>query len=380
MRIGIDISVLNDKNRTGIGVYTFELIKNLLKTNEQSSSSSKKDKFILFGIATLSTYEYLKNLEFKDYPNVEMKVYKMPAKFFRTAFLTWQKLNWPPIETFIGPVDIFHSFNWFMPPQRHGKRVATVFDLTSVLFPQWHDPKTTQLDKARFNRIAKNADLVIAISESTKKDFMEFKPKGRVEVIYPAVRDGLGKRGKEKETLEKYGLKPGYLLAVGTLEPRKNLENLVKAYLESKISEPLILVGKSGWKNEGLMDLINKHQDRIKQLGFVPDEELANLYKHALIFVYPSFYEGFGIPVLEAMKAGLPVITSNISSLPEVGGKAARYIDPSNTKEIGNEIKKIIGDIRIRRRMGQMGMKQAEKFSWEKSAQELNKLYQEITA
>lgn len=358
VKIGIDISVLNDKNRTGIGVYAFELIKALLKINQ-------KDKFILFGIATLSTYEYLKNLEFKDYPNVEMKIYKMPAKFFRQAFLLWQKLNWPKVEYFIGPVDVFHSFNWFMPPQKRGKRVATVFDLTSVLYAQWHDPKTTQLDKIRFQKIAHDADLVITISQSTKNDFLKLQPQGRVEVVYPATRNFTN-----TGSLKKYDLQPGYLLTVGTLEPRKNLENLIKAYLKSKIDNQLVLVGKSGWKNEELLSLIKKYPQKIKQLGFVPDEDLPRLYKNAQAFIYPSFYEGFGIPVLEALSFDIPVITSNISSLPEVGGKAVTYIDPNDIDDIAKSLTKI-------KKTG-LEIKQAKEFTWEKSAQQLNFLYQSL--
>src|SRR5690242_8574057 len=155
--ICLDISVLNEKQKTGIGVYTYELIKSFLEIN-------RDDKIILFGISTLQTYSFLKNIEFKNYPNVELKIYKMPAKFFRTSFLLWQKLNWPTIEKFVGAVDIFHSFNWNLPPQKKGKVVATVFDMTSLLFPSLHLEKTTQLDRIRLKRIKKFADLVITIS------------------------------------------------------------------------------------------------------------------------------------------------------------------------------------------------------------------------
>ena len=159
MVIGIDISVLNDYQKTGIGVYTYGLIKALLLKN-------KKDKFILFGIATFSTFDHLKNIEFKKYPNVELKIFKLPAKFFRIAFLIWQKLNWPSIENLIGPVDIFHSFNWYFPSQRFGKSIATVFDMTPILYPNFHQEKTVQLDKNRLERIKETADLVITISEN----------------------------------------------------------------------------------------------------------------------------------------------------------------------------------------------------------------------
>lgn len=400
MKIGIDISVLNDHQRTGIGVYTYELLKALLKIN-------KEDQFILFGIGTLSTYNYLKNLEFKDYPNVQMKIFKMPAKAFRTAFLLWQKLNWPLIEYFIGQVDIFHSFNWFLPPQRSGKSVATVFDLTSILFPQWHDYRTSQLDKLRFERVAQKADLVVAISESTKKDWQKLYFQTKVEVVYPACREVFKKDQKEEKekrdkVMRKYGLQPGYLLSVGTLEPRKNLEGLVRAYTvysmkfivcrDKEKKSPslntkyhilntfpkLVLVGKSGWKNEELMKLINQYPEQIKMLGFVPDEDLKVLYQQALAFIYPSFYEGFGIPVLESLSCGCPVITSNTSSLPEVGGKAAVYVRPGDQQGLIRELGEIGKNKGRREEMITLGLEQAEKFSWERSARKLNQIYQKV--
>ncbi|EKD96114.1 MAG: group 1 glycosyl transferase, partial [uncultured bacterium] len=224
MVIGIDISVLNDYQKTGIGVYTYGLIKALLLKN-------KKDKFILFGIATFSTFDHLKNIEFKKYPNVELKIFKLPAKFFRIAFLIWQKLNWPSIENLIGPVDIFHSFNWYFPSQRFGKSIATVFDMTPILYPNFHQEKTVQLDKNRLERIKEMADLVITISENSKKDFLKFAPGKKVEVIYPAT--DIKMLNSLKSVLDKYHLKPGYFLSVSTIEPRKNIKALIKAYLSS---------------------------------------------------------------------------------------------------------------------------------------------------
>ena len=370
---GIDISVLNDKQRTGIGNYTYQLINGLLKINAT-------DKFILFGFATFRTYNYLKNIDLGKYPNAELKIIKLPARSFRTAFLLWQKLNWLPVEKFIGQVDLFHSFNWYMPPQGSGKKVATVFDLTSVLYPRWHEEKTSQLDTVRFKRIARYADLVLAISKSAKDDFSKLKPKGRMEIIYPAADSLYNPKINREGTarvLQKFNLQPGFFLSVATLEPRKNLKNLVKGYLESKLDIPLVLVGKIGWKNEGLENLTN-HKN-IKMLGFVSNEELKILYQQALCVAYPSFYECFGIPVLEAMNCGTPVITSNTSSLPEVCGDAALYVDPESIKEISRTLIKISSDINLRQTLNRKGITQAKKFSWKHSAEKLNSLYQEIT-
>lgn len=371
MTIGLDISVLNDRQRVGIAVYTYNLIDALLKIN-------KKDKFILFGIATFETFDYLKNLPFKNYPNVEMKIYRMPARFFRTAFLLWQWFDKLTIENFVGPVDIFHSFNWYFPPQRKGKRVGTVYDLTPLIYPQFHYPKTSQLDRVRLERTAKMADLVVAISKNSKKDFLSFWPTENVEVIYPAASDRfkLPKNNpKIKEVLRKYKLKPGYILSVATLEPRKNLNRLIEAYFQSGLENKLVLVGGMGWKNDQVLDMIKKHSDKIVLTGFVMDEDLPMFYSQALCFVYPSLYEGFGIPVLEAMSCGTPVICSKTSSLPEVGGDAAVYVDPKSVDSIAQALIKI-KQRQLRIKLIEKGLKQAQKFSWRKSAEKLNKLYQ----
>lgn len=360
MTIGFDISVLNDRHKTGIAVYTYELLDTLLKINH-------KDKFILFGIATFETFNYLKNLPFKNYPNVEMKIYKIPSKAFRSAFLLWQRLNWPPIENFVGKVDIFHSFNWYMPPQGSGKKLGTIFDLTSMMYPKWHDQRTVQLDRLRFERLAQQADLIITISENSKKDFQKFFNNTNVEVVYPAASPIF--------TNEINMQNRGYFLSVGTLEPRKNLEGLITAYLGSKTQRPLVVVGLGGWKNQRLLDLLKKHKRKIFVTGFVSDSDLASLYQQALCLVYPSFYEGFGLPILEAMSCGTPVICSGTSSLKEVGGDAVFYINPQNVSEIKSALIKIETNPTLRKELINKGLKQAKKFSWEKSATLLSKLY-----
>lgn len=374
MTIGLDISVLNDKEKTGIGVYTYELINALLKIN-------KKDQFILFGISTFKTYNFLKNIEFKKYPNVKLKIYKLPAKTFRLSFLSWQKIGFPNIENLVGSVDIFHSFNWYLPPQKGGKTVATVFDMTPIIYPKFHLEKTIQLEKVRLKRISEKADLVITISENSKKDFLKYSPKSRVEVMYPAA-DNINLNFKKSDiarVLRKYNLQLGYFLSVSTLEPRKNLLNVLKAYLQSNLKTPLVLVGGSGWKSGEIADLI-KTNNRIRLLGYVAEDELPVLYNSAKCLIYLSFYEGFGLPVLEAMRCQTAVVSSNTSSLPEVGGGAPMYVNPQDEKGIIEKLKEIDKDKKLRGEMIKKGIKQTNKFSWEKSARKLNLLYQNLQA
>lgn len=372
MRIGLDISVLSNQKKTGIAVYIYNLIDALLKIN-------RNDEFVLFGISTLDTYKHLKNIEFKKYPNVELVIKKLPAKFFRTAFILWQRLDWPPIEYFIKEVDIFHSFNWFLPPQRHGSKVATVFDMTTKLFPELHHKRTVELENIRLERIKRLADLVVTISQNSRKDFQKFSPDSRVEVIYPAAdnfkrRQNLDKNSVRK-ILQKYHIRNKYFLSVATLEPRKNLPTLINAYLKGCFTADLVLVGTPGW-GEGVAQITSSK--KVKFLGFIAFEDLQVLYKNAEIFIYPSLYEGFGLPVLEAMLSGTCVICSNTSSLTEVGGDALLYINPKSEESIKEAIEKIEKNDNLKKRLIEKGFKQADKFSWRKSAEKLNLLYQKL--
>lgn len=371
MTIGLDISVLNDRKKTGIALYTYNIIKALLHTN-------KKDSFILFGISTLETFDYLNDIDFKKYPNVKLVIKRIPAKFFRTAFLFWQKINLPPIEMLIGKVDVYHSINWYFPPQRAGKKIATVFDLTSILYPYWHHRRTVELDKLRLSRIKNDADLIVTISENSKKDFLKFSPQSSVEVIYPSGNNFNFKfdESKDIKILKKYNLKPGYILSVATIEPRKNLSGLIKAYIQGDFEQALVLVGMQGWKTNNIAGQIKNHNIRI--LGYIPDEELPVIYKYAKFFIYPSFYEGFGIPVLEALNFGIPVICSKTSSLPEVAGKASLYIDPYDINSITDAMKRLDTNNDLRKQLVNKGIIQSKRFSWEESAIKLNGLYHNL--
>jgi glycosyltransferase involved in cell wall biosynthesis len=165
---------------------------------------------------------------------------------------------------------------------------------------------------------------------------------------------------------------------VATLEPRKNLDSLIKAYLKINTNQKLVLVGDKGWKNGNLERLIENHKDKILSLGYVPEEDLPSLYQEALCLVYPSFYEGFGLPILEAMSCGIPVVVSNTSSMPEVGGKAAIYINPESVDSIVKAIEKLLGSPELVKKYQKLSIEQSKKFSWEKSAVKLIKCYRSL--
>ncbi len=170
---------------------------------------------------------------------------------------------------------------------------------------------------------------------------------------------------------------------VGTLQPRKNIERLIEAFAKLIIKHPnlsLLVVGKKGWLYEGILEAPKKFgiKESVRFIDFVQDQELPSLYKNAKCFVLPSLYEGFGLPVLEAMKYGCPVVTSNVSSLPEAGGDAALYVDPQNVNDIAEKIDKVLSDPKLREEMVKKGHEQVKKFSWEKTARETLRVLEEI--
>jgi len=198
-------------------------------------------------------------------------------------------------------------------------------------------------------------------------------------VIYP----GLSDLTKPSKNLPE-GLEPkSYLLYVGTIEPRKNLVGLLRSYemLSEKLQKkyPLVIVGAKGWNTGKIWRVLKslKSKENIKFMGFLPDPILAKLYQEATVFVYPSLYEGFGLPVLEALNYGLPVVTSNCSSLPEVTGETAALIDPTDNKSIARPIQRLLGDSSARSDLGKKGKIQARKFSWEKAAKETLRVLEE---
>jgi glycosyltransferase involved in cell wall biosynthesis len=190
-----------------------------------------------------------------------------------------------------------------------------------------------------------------------------------------------------QELQTKYGISKDFVLFVGTLQPRKNIIRLIEAfskllkdkkYQESPLQ--LVIVGKKGWQYDEILDSPKKFgiDNKVKFLDFVPDEDLIMLYKNALCFAWPSLYEGFGLPILEAMKMGCPVITSNVSSMPEAGGDAALYVDPENVDDIAKKLSDVVSDPKLRQDMVEKGKKQVQKFSWEKTARQTLQILEDV--
>ncbi len=254
------------------------------------------------------------------------------------------------------------------------RRVTVIHDLTPVLFPEYHSLASSFVHKLTLPGIFKRADSIIANSNYTKQDIEKNYPAaiGKIGIVRPGV-EAIFKHKKDEAVLRKYGILQPYLLFVGTLEPRKNLHSLLRAYENFRRNGPamqLVLVGKAGWKNKGFFAALeaSPYRGDIVLTGYTERDELPVLYSMARLFIYPSLYEGFGLPVLEAMACGAPVLLSNSSSLPEVGGSAAAYFDPMRIEDFSKKLLEIALDENRLEKMRQLSLQQAARFSWEESA------------
>jgi glycosyltransferase involved in cell wall biosynthesis len=297
----------------------------------------------------------------------------------------------PTVESFLGPVDVFHSVNAVLLPQRSGRRVVTVHDLTCIDFPRFHPLARRVLFRAGLYRAARLADAIIVPSAATRSDLQRRvgSPRAPVHVVPSAA----GARfvplatAEAEPVVRRYGLAfREYLLFVGNVEPRKNLVGLLRAYDSLRRGRrhgpALVIAGGAGWRNRAILDAMatSAYTSDIRIVGYVPDEELAALMNGAIAFVYPSLYEGFGLPPLEAMACGTPVITSNRSSLPEVVGNAALLVDPEDTRELALAMARLVDDAPLREELRERGLERARAFSWQQTAELTSAVYESVVA
>lgn len=282
--------------------------------------------------------------------------------------------------------DIFHGLSGELPlkwDKKPIKKIVTIHDLIFVRYPQYYSFFDRKIHFWKFKKAADMADKIIAISEQTKRDIIDYLkvPETKIEVIY----QGCHKAFKEeqspeliKETKEKFNLPERFILNVGTIEDRKNLLNVVKAINGTNI--PLVVVGRKTKYYQKIESFLkkNKMEKQVLFLEGVSMDELAAIYKLADIFVYPSFFEGFGIPIIEALFSKTVVVTSNTSCLPEAGGKDSVYIDPKNELDIRAKIKFLWENESERKRREEKGFEFVQKFNDEPIAKELMNLYQKI--
>ncbi len=376
MRIGIDYRAAIHQ-QAGIGRYTRGLVEALAELGGDH-------KYVLL-VARGESRTPAPRL--RTVGNLEIR--RIPVSD-RVLTILWQRLRLPlPADMFIGPVDVFHSPDYVLPPLRRSKKVVTVHDLSFLRCPQVAEPRLQRYLARAVPDSVRRADLVLADSECTRRDIVELLgvESRKVEVLYPGV-DVRFRRLEEAELLGRVGdlyeLSYPFILSVGTLEPRKDLISLIDAYAALRAageeSHKLVIAGERGWLYEGIFGRVRdlSLEREVVFLGFVSDDNLPALYNLAEVFVFPSLYEGFGLPPLEAMACGTPVITSDSSSLPEVVGEAGLMVPSGDTEALAHTMKRVLDYPALREDLARKGLRQARKFTWETSAQELLTIYQSL--
>jgi len=385
MRVCLDVSQ-SVYEGTGSGRYVIELVKGLLTLSEDN-------EYTLFGSAHKKNESLIQLSQMYKKINstssIKEKYLSLPPAVFE---LLWNRLHLVNIENFTGPVDLYHSSDWTQAPSRSLK-ITTVHDLIPFLFPEHVHPRIRRAHDFRWKHIIQDKVHVIVDAESTKRDIKNnFQLEDdRVSVIPLACSSHFYDVGKSKmqssdqyradsgTVLNKYSLMPnGYILAVGTLEPRKNIHRLIEAHnkLDSgmKAQARLVVVGKKAWAGEF------PESEGVTFTGYVDDAELPYIYAGAKCFVMPSIYEGFGIPVLESMACATPVICSNRSSLPEIGGDDVHYIqDPENVESIRLMLNHVLeSDADELDKVAKNGYNRAMNYSWERTARETLEVYKKL--
>ena len=298
--------------------------------------------------------------------DVELKLVSLPlSQRWRDA---WSRLGRPPLERFLGAFDVSHFSDWMYPPQAGGVRATTVHDLVPLRFPEWVTAKTRAMHGAKYANTARTCDVVFVNSEFTGRDVVErlgIAPE-RVKVAYPGVKEVFRPDG------ERADLGRPYVLTVATLEPRKNLATLVEAHQLLGDDLLLAVAGGTGWGDQPEL-----RGQNVIRLGFVSDEELARLYRGAAVAVYPSRFEGFGMPITEAMACGVPVVASVHKSMDEAAGDAAVRADPDDPAAIAAAIR----DAQARREeLVPRGLRHAQRFTWRSAGEVFLAGYEEAAA
>jgi glycosyltransferase involved in cell wall biosynthesis len=351
MRIAIICDALDNQN-SGIYQYTLQMVHALIKFD-------MKNEYILIHTKKPIKIEGAEQITVKN--NTLFKSKSLLKKFY----IIPQKIRLLNVDAVIEPA----HFGPFCLP-KNIKRITIIHDLSPILFPKFHPAYSVIAHKYLLNNFLKKTDYVITNSANTQRDVNRFFQNINPKMIYPGA-DKFYKSSKNKLILQKYNIEKKYILSVGTLEPRKNHLLLVKAFenlkKQSSNNLKLVLVGNKGWKNNKLHNYISKSKFKndILIVGFISKEDLRVLYSSAEMMVYPSLYEGFGFPVLEAMQCNCPVITSNCSSLSEVGGNAVLYFKSNNLTSLTTKILELFLNPELSGKMILKGKQHANKFNWE---------------
>lgn len=367
MRIAINCRSFLLKNYTGIGRYAYNLVKSL-------SEIDKQNEYWLYAQ--------------KKYFDFKRTIPRVPAENFSV------KVDWfgQGLSKILNPVDIYHAPSLEFINIENAKIVVTVHDLVYKTYPEGHTPQTRETAEKQLSQIVGQAQRIICCSQSTINDLKRFFPvnDAQVRLVYQGVDKnifypmGETERVQARKDLSRRGIPESFLLYVGTIEPRKNLQNLLLALStlkkKEKFPSKLVISGMKGWMVEGLSEVIRKFSltDDVIFLGFVSDADLRALYNLCEMFIFPSFYEGFGYPIVEAFSCGAAVITSNVSSCPEIAADAAITVNPYNPDDIAQAVIRLLNDPKLKALMQARALNRAQSFSFRKTADETLNVYREI--
>lgn len=375
MNIGIDIRSLMTSERTGVAEYTFELLNALFA--EQS-----EHQFFLFYNAHKDLDAHIPEWKLD---NVHVIKKQWPNKVLNASM---RLFGWPKIDELIQKESGIEKLDYFFSPNLNfialsdkTKHILTIHDLSFELFPDCYSKKRQWWHRfIEPKKKCEEASMILCPSENTKQDVVRLYgvDESKVHTIYPGLSSEFHKTGVSQEDVRaKYNLPKHFILFLGTLEPRKNIVGSIDAFLSREkvvdVGYEFIIAGPKGWHYEEILSKIDEAK-QVRYIGYVDAAEKKALYELADLFVFPSLYEGFGFPVLEALAAGTPVVTSNRSSLPEVAKDAAYLVDPTDIHDIGLGIERMLDEERLCERMKQRSAWQAEMYTWKQAAETFLKL------
>ena len=367
MRIAIDARKLHD---FGIGTYIRNLLRHLARIDSQT--------------------EYVLLCNPADRTIVGSLGENFRAVSERSgAYSVAEQLS-IPLSVKRERVDLFHAPHYMLPALTPSPTVVTIHDCIHLMFPQYLPNRLSYAyARASLWTATHKSDRILTVSETSKRDILRFfrVPSEKIDVIHNAIDERFGIQPSEEHVVrvrERYQLNEGFVLYAGNIKPHKNLERLIEAFSEVRRQGldalKLLIIGDEISKLQALRRAVHRYKlhKYVRFLGYVPDETLAVLYRLASVFVFPSLYEGFGLPPLEAMASGTPVVTSNVSSLPEVVGDAAILVDPYDSMSIADGILRLLTNEELRTEMRTRGFARAQAYSWERSIRRIREIYGQV--
>lgn len=374
MKILIDFSQIPIK-KTGVGTYAVNLVQKISEVDK-----NREDHFFILIQDDERIFDHFPDIRFTFVP-VNHKIYRrlLPRFFLEQLFIPWLIL--------LHRIDCVHSLHYSFPLFTFAaKKIVTVHDMTFFLFPEYHLAVKKYYFRFWIQLAAVFAHKIITDSRSTQDDFYSLTGNKRHNVTVVPLASSIPEIPDShpddfRRIQKKYNLRNDYFLFIGTIEPRKNIDRLIHAFEKLSFDFPfytLIIIGQKGWDYEKVEQVVRESgvKDRIVFTGFVEEIEKFLLLKYAKLFLYPSIYEGFGLPVLEALNFGIPTVTSNVSSMPEIAGDAALKVNPLDVDEIYSAMKLLLSSDSVYRGFQQKALDQAGKFSWKKTAEATLQVYQ----